>query len=294
MQKSKLYGLIGSTLSSTILLLALWFVVLSAPSSTENEGFLVSLGDSSDGGGSGYVPVSSRGNTNNVSTGAHVKTTKTTQTTQRTQTTQTSSPSKQTVFTQTDNSVALNEQKEKARVSKIQTEINNQRIETDKRKADQNRREQAAINKANAVNGLFGNNGSKGGGKGSGNGSGSGRGSGSGTGSGKGTGSGSGNGIQGNPAGRGSSGVGSTFRLGNRNYYGNPAKPNYPKDIEGKITVNIRVNENGSVTSTSIGSPTTISDSEMRRDAISAANKTRFTPGKNVETGSITYNYRLE
>jgi len=54
------------------------------------------------------------------------------------------------------------------------------------------------------------------------------------------------------------------------------------------------VDENGAVTSTSIGSPTTISDSEMRRDAMSAAGKTRFTAGKGVESGSITYNYRLE
>jgi len=283
-QKSKLYGLIGSTLSSTIILLVLWLVVLSAPSSIENEGFLVSFGDDADGGGSGYVSVPSRGSSNNnVSTGTKAKTVNTSPAS--TTTTQTSSPEKQTVFTQTDNSVALNEQKEKARVSKIQTEINNQRIETEKRKADQSRKEQVAINNANAVNGLFGNNGATGG-KGSGNGSG--------TGTGKGTGSGSGNGVQGNPAGKGATGVGSTFRLGNRSYYGNPAKPNYPKDVEGKITVIIRVDEKGTVTSSSIGTPTTIIDSEMRRDAISAANKTRFTAGKGVETGSITYNYKLE
>ena len=84
------------------------------------------------------------------------------------------------------------------------------------------------------------------------------------------------------------------INIGNRNYVGIPPKPNYPKDIEGKITVIIRVGENGVVTSTSIGSPTTISDAEMRRDAISAANKTRFTTGKGIETGSITYNYKLQ
>jgi len=282
-QKSKLYGLIGSTLSTTIILLVLWLVVLSAPSSTENEGFLVSFGDSEDAGGSGYVAVPSRGSSsNNVSTGSQVKTIKSTQTSAPSN--QTSAPSRQTVFTQNENSVALNEQKEKERVSKIQTEITNQKNEAEKRRADKNRKEQIAINNANAVNGLFGSNGSTGGGKGSG----------SGTGTGKGTGSGSGNGVQGNPAGKGASGVGSTFRLGNRNYYGNPAKPKYPKDVEGKITVNIRVDEKGIVTSASIGSPTTISDSEMRRDAISAANKTRFTAGKNIEAGSITYNYKLE
>lgn len=282
MQKSKLYGLLGSTLSSTILLLVLLFAVISTPGSTENEGFLVSFGDSFDGGGSGYVPVPSRGSWNNASTGTQTKTIKSTATT--TSTPATSSPTKQSVFTQEDNSVALNQQKEKERATKIQNEINNQRIETEKRKAEQSRKEQVAINNANAVNGLFGNNGSTGGGKGSG----------SGTGTGKGTGSGSGNGVQGNPAGNGATGVAYDLRLGNRNYLGRPAKPNYSKDVEGKITVNIRVNENGVVTSTSIGSPTTISDSEMRRDAMSAANKTRFTAGKNIETGSITYNYKLE
>jgi len=285
-QKSKLYGLIGSTLSSTIILLALWLIVLSAPSSVENEGFLVSFGDNEDAGGSGYVAVPSRGSSsNNVSTGAQVKTIKTAQPEQASQPTQSTAPSKQTVFTQNDNSVALNEQKEKERVSKVQTEANNQRIATEKRKAEQSRNEQIAIKNANTVNGLFGNNGSTGG-KGSGNGSG--------TGTGKGVGSGSGNGVQGNPAGNSATGVASNFKLGNRKYSEKPPKPNYSKDVEGKITVSIQVNESGIVTGATIGSPTNISDSEMLKDARSAALKTRFTAGKNIETGSITYNYKLE
>ena len=283
MQKSKLYGLIGSTLSSTIILLVLWLVVLSAPSSIENEGFLVSFGDNENAGGSGYVAVPSRGSSNNISTGAQTRTVKTAQ--PSSETTQSSSPARQTLFTQTDNSVAINEQKEKDRVSKIQSEANSQRIESEKRQADKNRKEQIAINNANAVNGLFGRNGATGG---------KGGGSGSGTGTGKGTGSGSENGVQGNPAGNSATGVAYDLKLGNRRYSGRPAIPNYPKNVEGKITVTIRVDENGKVTSTSIGSPTTISDSEMRRDAMSAANRTRFTAGKNVETGSITYNYKLE
>ena len=283
MQKSKLYGLIGSTLSSTIILLVLWLVVLSAPSSIENEGFLVSFGDNENAGGSGYVAVPSRGSSNNISTGAQTRTVKTAQPTSAT--TQSSSPARQTLFTQTDNSVAINEQKEKDRVSKIQSEANSQRIESEKRQADKNRKEQIAINNANAVNGLFGRNGATGG---------KGGGSGSGTGTGKGTGSGSENGVQGNPAGNSATGVAYDLKLGNRRYSGRPAIPNYPKNIEGKITVIIRVDENGKVTSTSIGSPTTISDSEMRRDAKSAANRTRFTAGKNVEEGTITYNYKLE
>ncbi|MDP4238072.1 MAG: energy transducer TonB [Bacteroidota bacterium] len=284
MQKSKLYGLIGSTLSSTLILLALWFVVLSVPKSTEEEGLEVGFGDSFDAGGSGYVPVASRSSSPKVSTGTPANAIITSTASASTKTSTSPAPSKQAVYTQSDNSVSLDEQKEKERVSKHQNEIIAQKAESDKRKAEQNRKEQIAINKANAVNGLFGSNGSTGGGKGSG----------SGTGTAKGVGSGSGNGVQGNPAGRGTSGVGTTFRLGDRSYYGNPAKPNYPKDIEGKITVNIRVDENGFVTSASIGSPTTISDLEMRKGAITAATKTRFTSGKNIETGSITYHYKLE
>jgi len=272
--KSKLYGLIGSTVSTTVLLLVLWFVVLSVPGSTENEGFLVSFGDSYDAGGVGVSGNSStQTNTVPVENKTQVK-----------QAIVTTKIASQAVFTQKENSVSISEQKEKERVRKEQELNQIQQNETKKRIAEQKQKEQDAISKANSINGLFGNSGS---------GTGSGKG-GSGGGTGKGVGSGSGVGIQGNPSGKGTNGVGFTLNLGNRKYYGDPAKPNYPKDVEGKITVNIRVDINGIVTNASIGTPTTISDTEMRKDAISAANKTRFTVGKNIETGSITYNYRLE
>lgn len=287
MKKSKLYGLIGSTLSSTILLLVLWFVVLSVPSSNENEGFLVSFGDSFDAGGGGNEAstVNVKPSTNNEAVSKVKKTTtvsKPTVSNSKEVVTE-KNPTNEKVFTQTENSVSIAEQKEKERVRKEQNAFRIQQAETNKRIVDQKHKQDEAIAKANKMNGIFGNGGS-----------GSGSGGGHGTGIGKGTGSGSGSGTQGNPAGKGTNGVGATLNLGNRKYLGNLVKPNYPKDVEGKITVNIRVDENGVVTSTSIGSPTTISDSEMRRDAMSAANKTRFTAGKNIETGSITYNYRLE
>jgi len=272
-EKSKLYGLIGSTLSSSILLLVLWLVVLSVPSSTENEGFLVSFGDSFDAGGGG----------NEASVNIQKTALPAESQPKAKENVVVEKNSNQSVFTQKENSVSIAEQKEKERVSKEQEQIRIQQNETNKRIADQKQKQQEAINKANAVNGLFGNGGT-GGGTGGGNG----------IGSGKGTGTGTKDGIQGNPAGKGNSGVGYDLKLGNRNYNGNPVRPNYPKDVEGKITVTIRVDESGNVTSASIGSPTTISDSEMRRAAISAATKTRFTVGKGVETGSITYNYRLE
>lgn len=275
MRKSEFYGLLGSTLSSVILLFCLWFVVLKVPKLTENEGFLVSFGDSFDAGGMGNeAPTASEKPAESTKNEANAT---------KIQTEPKSKPDKQQVFTQTENSVSIAEQKEKERVKRELENVKAQQIETNKRIADQNRKEQEAIEKAKSVDGLFSNGGSGGG-----------SGSAKGTGTGKGSGAGSGAGIQGNPAGKGSSGVGFTLNLGNRNYFGNPVKPNYPKDVEGKITVNIRVDENGVVSSTSIGSPTTISDSEMRKDAMSAANRTRFTAGKNTETGSITYNYRLQ
>lgn len=274
LKKPNLYGIIGSTLTCIILFIVLWFTIIPAYLSkkTEDEGLQISFGDSDDGGGIGEQ-----------SAGSPAKKAFAEKTPQIKQTESASKPVEQSFMTQKSNSVAIAEQNEKKRVSKERELLELQQAQTNKRIAEQKRKEQIAINKANAVNGLFGNGST-----------GSGSGTGSGTGTGKGVGSGSGNGIQGNPAGKGTSGVGSTFRLGNRSYAGAPAKPNYPKDVEGKITVNIRVNESGNVTNASIGSPTTISDSEMRRGAISAATKTRFTQGKGIETGTITYNYKLE
>lgn len=264
MKKSNLYGLIGSTLSCIILFLILWFVVISlnVNKPTEDEGLIVSFGNSNEGSGMTEMPAAKP-----TKTATSIKPTRSV---------------KQDFMTQTDNSLAIAEQKRKNQKNQEQIDIEHQRLETEQKLANQKRKEQGAIDKASSINGLFGN------------GNGSNSGTGKGNGAGKGTGSDSGNGIQGNPAGNGTSGVGYALKLGNRTYSGNPAKPNYPKDVEGKITVNIRVDENGAVTSTSIGSPTTISDAEMRREAVSAANKTHFTKGKGVETGTITYNYNFK
>ncbi len=273
MNKSKLYGLIGSTLSSTILLFILWFVVLSVPGSTENQGFLVSFGDSYDGGGVGdAVPAATVKQSTNEEVVPKIKETATD-----------SKTTTQHVFTQTENTVTITEKKEKDRLKKDQQAQFNEQNEKNKRITEQKQKEQEAKNKAdNLIGGSFANNNSAGSGVSAGNGTG------------KGYGSGSVLGKQGNPTGKGNSGVGFSLNLGNRDYLGSPVKPKYSKDVEGKITVNIVVDQNGAVTSTSIGSPTTISDSEMRRDATSAATKTQFTQGKNTEEGSITYNYKLQ
>ena len=98
--------------------------------------------------------------------------------------------------------------------------------------------------------------------------------------------------MQGNPVGKGSSG-GNSWSLNGRNLTGRLVTPSYDKDVEGKITVNIRVNQNGNVISTSIGSPTTISEANTRNAAMAAAQNTHFSSGKDISAGSITYNFNL-
>jgi TonB family protein len=192
-------------------------------------------------------------------------------------------PVKEQLITQNENINAINEQKQEIKKRKEKQLADQQKIEADKAIAQQKNKEQDAINKAAKVNGLFGNGSTT---------SGTGNGQGSGNGTGKGSGDGSGDGIQGNPAGHGNLG-GNSWSLNGRSLTGRLISPSYDKDVEGKITVNIRVDESGHVSSASIGSPTTISDAETRNAAMSAAHNTRFSAGKGIVTGTITYNFKL-
>jgi TonB family protein len=171
-------------------------------------------------------------------------------------------------MTQTDNSLAIAEQKKKDQEHKAREEEERRRIEAERRAAeDKRRKEQEAIDKAN-MDGMFGNNNSSG--------------------------SGTSTGItqQGNPVGQGSSG-GNSWSLTGRSLIGKLVTPSYDKNEEGKITVSIRVDQNGKVTVQSIDKPTTISDVTTRNAALNAARNTRFTSGKDISTGSITYNFNL-
>ena len=131
-----------------------------------------------------------------------------------------------------------------------------------------------------------------------GNGTGTGRGDGSGsgsygTGSGNGSGSGTADARQGNPAGHGSAG-GHGWSLTGRSLAGSLVMPNYPSNVEGKVIVNIRVDANGTVTSATVGQATNISDPQTRNAALNAARNTRFSAGKGIVLGSITYNFKLK
>ncbi len=111
--------------------------------------------------------------------------------------------------------------------------------------------------------------------------------------SGTGSGNTSGDSRQGNPAGKGNSG-GHGWSLSGRDLRGSIATPNYPSNVEGVITVRIRVDQSGRVVESSIGSPSNISDAQTRNAALDAAKRTTFTAGDGVVSGTITYNFKLK
>lgn len=248
MKKSEVYGLTGSIIITGILILLLFLIVMPGLKQPEDEGIMVSFGEVDMGAGNTQTPTTEPVIKETTPPPAAPK------------------PVKQEVLTQDDNSLAIAEQKKKDKREKETAErlrIEEQRIANEKKKAQQD-----AINKANEMNGLFGNSNSKG------------------------SGTTSGDGRQGNPAGSGNSG-GNSWSLNGRSLTGSLVQPSYDNDVEGRITVNIRVDENGSVLSASIGSPTNISDAATRNAAMSAAKRTRFSSGDGVSRGSITYNFKL-
>ena len=256
MKKSKLYGTVGSTIFMVVLLILLLFIFLPGTKTPEDEGIMVSFGDAIEGSGATQEPAP-----------------QTTKATPPPPPPVASKPVKQDLMTQNDNSLAIAEQKkkEKERIEKEGIEkaaIEKQRLEQARLEADKKRKEQEAIDRANDLMGSMGNSSSAG------------------------SGSTSGSTTQGNPAGSGVSG-GNSWSLSGRSLSGRLVSPSYDNNVEGKITVNIRVDENGNVTSTSIGSPTNISDTETRNAAMAAARSTRFTSGRGVASGSITYNFKL-
>lgn len=250
MKKSELYGLIGSITITTFLLLLLFIFTMPGLDKPQNdEGIMVSFGDANLGSGITEQPTVKQ------------------QTTQPSITPSASKPSKQDLMTQDDNSLAIAAEKKKERDEKAA--IEKQRKEEIRKANEKKKAEQEAIEKANAMNGLFGNNNSKG------------------------SGTTSGDGRQGNPAGSGNSG-GNSWSLNGRSLTGTLIEPSYDNNVEGRVTVRITVNENGTVTNASIGSPTNISDAATRNAAISAAKRTRFSTGNGNSAGTITYNFKLK
>ena len=313
-RKSKLYGFLGTTSIGTILLVLLLFFYMPTIFLPEEEGILVSFGDSFDGGGTGGEYYGGRagggGETNSYATPqGRVEETNAPLPTQTTQTPPQSTSQPTNVATQDDPSAAtIAQQKieqqrlEQQRIAEEQKKAlaEQQRVAAEaerQRLAAEAKKRQEAIDKATQIGSAFagGTEAASGSGTGFGEGANAGNASGYGTGSGTGTGTGVGDGTensrQGNPVGRGT--PTGNWSLTGRELIGSLVPPVYTRNVEGRITVSIRVNENGVVTTTSISSPTTISDKETRDAALAAAKQTRFSKGSGIVTGTITYNFQL-
>lgn len=112
-----------------------------------------------------------------------------------------------------------------------------------------------------------------------------------GSGTNQGSGAGTNDAPAGNPLGQGQSG-GNSWSLTGRNLLGVMPKPRYDENVEGFITVEIRVDASGTVTNANV-KRANISSPNMRKAAEEAARKTRFSAGNGVVVGTITYNYKL-
>ena len=249
-----------------LLFLLLWFIYIDRPYQPEEEGIMVSFGDSDTGGG-----------VNQEQTSAPTQTVAPPPVQ--------SSPSNNDLMTQEDEqTLALEKQrKEEEKKKKAeeaerlrkqkeeQARIEAERIAKEKALAEQKAKEQAAIDKANQLGSLFGNSGSPSGANGSEN----------------------TNSIKGNPVGQGSSG-GNSWSLRGRSLTGKLASPSYNSNQEGKVVVEIRVNAAGKVIDAKATSGTTISDKQVQRAAEDAARKAVFSTGDNDVIGTITYVFKLK
>jgi TonB family protein len=248
MQKSDVYGVIGMIISCLLVFLLLWFVMMPNNVVEEEEGIIVSFGNAVDGGGMEETYVAEQPSTPSVPVPQRPN-------------------NREELLTQEDPSVAIAEQQKREQERLAREKIERERKEQ-QRLEEIRRKEQEAIDNANTLTNVFGNNAQQG------------------------SGNASGETPQGNPVGQGISG-GNAWSLSGRSLIGNLATPSYNKNVEGKITVNIRVDDSGKVIGASIGSPSTISDKSIRDEAIKAALKTRFSSGTGISAGTITYNFKL-
>ena len=280
--KAKILGLLGTIIFCLCTFLILWFVVLpvdAQPSIADDE-IMVSFGDNMDGSGFG-----SEGGGNVQPEISDVQPVNEEQTSTQENITEDNDKDAEPIIKKKPV-----EKKPATPIVRKSPKKPDVKPKTDPSVAESNKKQTVINHTNNLVGNAFGNG--SGEGKGSGTGKGNGNGSGEGTGNGKGSGNTFGDTFQGNPAGLGRSG-GNSWSLNGRSLVGTLATPSYTSNVEGKVTVSIRVDANGKVTSASVSSPTTISDAQTRNEALSAARSTRFSGGSGVSVGTITYNFKL-
>ena len=254
MSNSEKYGLIGSVISTALLILLLFLIVMPGLKTPEDEGIMISFGNANDGAGVTQTPAA----TPQPEPPAPKPTTPATPKV---------TPPKENLMTQKDPSVvALEEQKKKEKQER--EAIERKKREDEQRIAEEKRKQNDIDNLVGGAIKSGGNSNSPG------------------------SGNSSGNTTQGNPAGSGTSG-GNSWSLSGRSLSGQLVRPIYKSGEPGQITINIKVDINGTVISTSLGKPTNISDRNLIDAAKEAARRTIFSKGNSVAVGSITYNFVL-
>lgn len=237
MSRSEIYAYSGTAAFLLVVLLILFLVVMPGMQATpEDDGVMISFGESPDGGGTAPAP------SQNVATQSVPV------------------PSQEEkLLTQTEPSVSVTENKKKTEAT--------QSAKTDTR--EQSRREQEALQKADdLIGGSFGSSTSSG------------------------SGNTSSNQTAGNPVGSGSSG-GNSWSLSGRNLVGSMLKPLHDQNVEGFITVEIRVDSSGKVVGAKV-IRYDISIATLHRASENAARQTRFTSGDGISVGTITYNFKIK
>ncbi|MDO4497212.1 MAG: energy transducer TonB, partial [Bacteroidales bacterium] len=138
-----------------------------------------------------------------------------------------------------------------------------------KRKAEEERKRQESQRISNQIGGLFNNNDT--GGE---------------------------SGLQGQANGNSTTGAASgspgygEYDLGGRGIVGSLPRPRFNKNVSGKIVLFVSVDAQGNVVGDpAVGQGTTISDRDIRQEAINAAKKAKFKPiqGKSTTPGKIVY-----
>jgi colicin import membrane protein len=259
MRKSKIYGIVGTTLFAGLVLLLFFLVQFTSIQDNYTEPVeVINLGDSEDGVGAAVPDPAPPTSAVPPPPSTHKQ-----------------KSMDENLANQLDESPVTTVEKKKATVVKQtpqQLEENRKKIQQELMKQQQAKAEaaqQAAVaDKARKMGSVFGSN--------HGNGSGDGQ---------------KGNGTKGNPLGK-AGGTGVSVSVAGRSVTSTPS-PAYNSNDEGKVTVNVTVDKEGNVIRAYIGSATTSSE-VLREAALQAARRSKFSSGANEAIGTITYRFILK
>lgn len=260
MRKSKIYGIVGTTVFAVLVLLLFFLVQIASIQDNYTEPVEINLGDSEDGVGAAVAnPAPPTSVTPPPPSSTHKM-----------------ESNDENLATQANESPVSTVEKKKTTINKStpkELEENRKKIQQDLLKQQQAKAEatqQASIaDKARKMGSVFGSN--------HGNGSGDGQ---------------KGDGTKGNPLGK-VGGTGSVVaNVSGRSVTSTPS-PAYNSNDEGKVTVNVTVDKDGNVIRAYIGSATTSSEA-LRDAALQAARRSKFSSGSNEAIGTITYRFILK